>query len=755
MKKRTLLISTILAIFLSLNAQAQVSIAPGNETELKSYPIDASSLLKKNEDAVTQYYRENLDAIKKSGAQKKPEWNFNIGTQKMWYSIDFTNNQTRYQVQSTCRAIGEKCYVFVEDSVWGTRVTQNSVDSVRIAFDNKTPANPNKGIYQTNVEFFGEPPNVDGDSRIIILLQNIKDGWNGTSVTGYVQGYFTSGNELTSYTNSNRAEIFFIDVYPLNLNTASGLTGGMSTLAHEFQHMIHWNYHQTNSQISFINEGCSLVAEVNCGYPIDDQSRFVKESNHYLLDWRPLDDPGNLTDYSRSARFHVYLRDQFGIELFKKIVQNSYIGIQTYTDAFQKAGYSISFDDVFVNWTIANILDDRSINPAYGYIYSNLPKPNGIVNINPNVAYIPEPETYSNPLPYVSNLGAQYITYKSNKNLRATFKSSSSNLKIKAILKGSSGSRVSDVTPNVEFYDPDYGTKYSEMTFLLSNIDKDYSQKYNYSSAGSSMNVELKWDDTEPYGYLRRAPFDTVSISFDAVPDGYLDSVRIAVYRKGVLTGKVYEFSGAMRPRPFGKELTPELLLTSNSVTEVPYPTPFKNWLTADLRSYSIKTDKAFTFGFGIPADTSTIPHVMVITSTNTNEYHNYTYRTGLKNWYISINTAGDRQYLYMIRAYVSFRTNSVNQPVELAPKSFYLGQNYPNPFNPSTNIEFSIPKNEFVYLKIYNILGEEVTTLIADQLSAGKYKYNWDAAGITSGVYFYSLRAGQLNETRKLILLK
>ena len=88
-------------------------------------------------------------------------------------------------------------------------------------------------------------------------------------------------------------------------------------------------------------------------------------------------------------------------------------------------------------------------------------------------------------------------------------------------------------------------------------------------------------------------------------------------------------------------------------------------------------------------------------------------------------------------------------------PKTFALHQNYPNPFNPSTNIEFSIPKTEFVSLKIYNILGQEVATLVSDKLTPGNYKYTWDASGFASGVYMYNIEAGSFVQTRKLLLIK
>jgi len=88
-------------------------------------------------------------------------------------------------------------------------------------------------------------------------------------------------------------------------------------------------------------------------------------------------------------------------------------------------------------------------------------------------------------------------------------------------------------------------------------------------------------------------------------------------------------------------------------------------------------------------------------------------------------------------------------------PKVFTLKQNYPNPFNPRTTIEFSIPKTETVKLKIYNLLGQEVTTLVSDKLTPGEYKYTWDASQLASGVYYYKITAGNYVDIKKLILLK
>ena len=90
-----------------------------------------------------------------------------------------------------------------------------------------------------------------------------------------------------------------------------------------------------------------------------------------------------------------------------------------------------------------------------------------------------------------------------------------------------------------------------------------------------------------------------------------------------------------------------------------------------------------------------------------------------------------------------------------LGSNTFQLFQNYPNPFNPTTIIEIYLPEANRVTLKIYNILGEEVSTLFSGQLFSGDYKFQWDARNYSSGIYYYQIQAGDYQETKKMVLLR
>jgi hypothetical protein len=99
--------------------------------------------------------------------------------------------------------------------------------------------------------------------------------------------------------------------------------------------------------------------------------------------------------------------------------------------------------------------------------------------------------------------------------------------------------------------------------------------------------------------------------------------------------------------------------------------------------------------------------------------------------------------------------TVGVEQENDLIPEEFSVSQNYPNPFNPSTSIQFSVPAASNVVLKVYDILGREVATLVDEFTEAGNYKVDFDASALASGVYVYKFTAGSVVLTKKMMLMK
>jgi len=135
----------------------------------------------------------------------------------------------------------------------------------------------------------------------------------------------------------------------------------------------------------------------------------------------------------------------------------------------------------------------------------------------------------------------------------------------------------------------------------------------------------------------------------------------------------------------------------------------------------------------------------------------NYSSRTEYS--YTDKNVELDQIYYYRLsdRDYNGNMTyhQSISIALKGVPTRFVFYQNYPNPFNPKTTISFALPHSEFVTLKIYNISGEEVSTLVSEELSAGNYRYLWSGESLASGVYLYRIQSGNYVQTRKMILLR
>lgn len=141
-------------------------------------------------------------------------------------------------------------------------------------------------------------------------------------------------------------------------------------------------------------------------------------------------------------------------------------------------------------------------------------------------------------------------------------------------------------------------------------------------------------------------------------------------------------------------------------------------------------------------------------------------YATTTDTFFTDMEINTDIKYYYRVSAFdfsgnegvFSIEVSAIITTVDAhaaGPKSYTLFQNFPNPFNPSTTIEFNLPKSEFVKLKVYNLQGKEVATLISNKLNQGNHLYTFKGKNLASGVYYYQLMAGDYREVKKMILLK
>ena len=133
---------------------------------------------------------------------------------------------------------------------------------------------------------------------------------------------------------------------------------------------------------------------------------------------------------------------------------------------------------------------------------------------------------------------------------------------------------------------------------------------------------------------------------------------------------------------------------------------------------------------------------------------------TGYNIHYTQLLVWGNRLYALTesgiwYRPLNQFGATGVNDASNALPARFSLSQNYPNPFNPTTTIQFSISELSIVNLKVFDVLGREVATLVNGRMEAGVHQVSFDASRLASGIYFYQLQAGSFSQTKKLMLLK
>ena len=181
------------------------------------------------------------------------------------------------------------------------------------------------------------------------------------------------------------------------------------------------------------------------------------------------------------------------------------------------------------------------------------------------------------------------------------------------------------------------------------------------------------------------------------------------------------------------------------------------NWtqVNSGLTDTSISTISII--GMNIFAGT---PSGVFLSSNNGDAWLNVS--SGLPNNYTVLSFAFDSTYIYaglyyggVWRRPLSEMITGVEDQNSEIPSRFLLEQNFPNPFNPSTKIRYSVPQSSNVMIKVFDILGNEIESLVNEEKPVGTYELTWYATNLPSGIYFYTINAGSFIETKKMILLK
>ena len=282
-----------------------------------------------------------------------------VGDQASFNTYNLEQNCNE-KIKATCKKIGKHCYVYLQN---GKKVEQKTIDKIANAFDNK--------IYPTDRAMFGNEwtPGIDDDARITLLLLDIKDGYNPSSGNyAYTGGYFNAGDCYTKskYSTSNEKEMLYLDINPSDPNSDKFL----SVMAHEFQHMIHWNHDP--KEYTWLNESMSQLAPYLCGYGHPSQvDAFLRTPDNNMCAWSDDDMVANYGQVYMWAQYistRIASTDERRQAFIRRMVAQKSQGMAGINDAIEKQGIKNSARNLFRNFCVANYLnDDRINNGDYGY----------------------------------------------------------------------------------------------------------------------------------------------------------------------------------------------------------------------------------------------------------------------------------------------------------------------------------------------------------------------------------------------------
>jgi len=352
--KKTKLIAKKFSFFLFLIIFSLVGINLPVHLFANSEPIPISGTPKLRPKNDQLFKKNGLGTIRQLEKDTNRIFADILNQQQTFWAFDFNyptdDLNGYYQITATCRnstllRTGYYLYIYVEN---GINLSKSIIDDIQYEFINN--------ILPKITSHFGSPPPKD----FTILILDIKDDYNPAYGNNtYVSGYFHSINE-NSVAYSNNRSMIYLDANP----GVPGTITFFGTLAHEFQHFIHYKidpYEET-----WINEGLSGLARYICGYGHRKShiEAFGRNPNTSLTVWND-----SLANYGATYLFMLFLATHYGgPTTTRNIVANTDRGINGINKALWQSGYAVNFNDVFRIWVIANYLNNSSIyNGIYGY----------------------------------------------------------------------------------------------------------------------------------------------------------------------------------------------------------------------------------------------------------------------------------------------------------------------------------------------------------------------------------------------------
>lgn len=303
--------------------------------------------------------------------------------------------QHRYwQIDARLQIKTEHSYLYVDNE---TSFDMDDLQAAATLFESKILVNDRRvfGLEWT--------PGIDNDPRLTILVTH--------QMPAGIAGYFSSTDEYPKLMqpHSNEREMIYVTSDYLRDRSQFG-----QLLSHELQHMIHWN--QDRSDAVWVNEGLSLLAEEINGYQsVLGGWQFWQNPDVQLTNWA--EDPDDrYRNYAASKLFLSYLGEHYGgYEIMSRLAADPAYGIDGVTDVLRTGGYQSSFEDVFADWVVANLVDDKSVDEGqYAYALQQGNEPVPLAALGPGTSYSG----------WVRQFGADYVEIRPSSSSRVVFRGS-------------------------------------------------------------------------------------------------------------------------------------------------------------------------------------------------------------------------------------------------------------------------------------------------------------------------------------------
>lgn len=745
-------------------------------------------------------YRERRDLgllpTGKSGAAE-------VGSKQAFRVFNFVTNSYE-NIDFTLATQEAKFNIWVETALLASNpdglITDEDVEMMRKALADSTGPNsyrPDLGIIAIDELVFGNPPNVDGDSRTDVLIHDVQDGYDPDGGQfGAILGFFDP-QDLNA---PNSADIIHIDAMP-GMFSIDGVRRPFNlvqqTLAHEYEHLI---FQQEGGQApTFVDEGLAEWAEVLNGYLARSTTYLAVQSElrRPIFDFRSFSSGSVNFDYQRAGLFTNYFSERTSIPETGSITGVSSSIPQGYYQAIlggdDPAG---AFRDLVHDFHVANVINDRSVAPEYGYArlqYSTLKASgfpefhgddsdgtSGSVTIEPGgVAYVAVNEA-SNFSTFINSTD----TDKSRIRGTVIARRSDGSTTLHGLVSGGEG---------VSLMNSDY----ARIVILLMNEDigstssVDVSYSANWQPVQQSAEFqEVAYDDgqvttyqadggglgLEGFGFFYspsgvQGTDDRAANRF-VIPDGaVLASVDVALlYRSNFTDEEPTSMARDFRVGVWSSTasgIPDEQIVTVDVVDGSPgfndgqtgYVfqrvdlTAFRQQLASLAGELHISVENT-----GTDDNYIFVPHTDYDGETNPS-FIQTTFSSGT-GWASYEDISSDGEFFWAnlvntIRARFELNVIVDVEDDDALPQAITLEQNYPNPFNPTTRIRFSLPDSRQVHLRVFDMLGRQIATLADGTLPAGQHEVDFDAGNLSSGLYLYRLDAGATSHTRTMMLVK